>query len=62
MIHKYKLCGYNVVLDVNSVGVHIVDDLTYDLLTDIEPPLADSCPEEVVEKLSRAYKKEDILS
>lgn len=62
MIHKYKLCGYNVVLDVNSGGVHIVDDLTYDLLTDLEPPLADSCPEEIAEKLSKAYKREDILA
>ena len=30
MIHKYKLAGYNVLLDVNSGGVHIIDDLTSD--------------------------------
>jgi len=36
MIHKYKLAGYNIVLDVNSGGVHVVDDLTYDILDNIE--------------------------
>lgn len=62
MIHKYKLNGFNIVLDVNSGGVHIVDELTYDLLDNIEPPFEDKCPENVVEKLSKAYSKEDIES
>ena len=31
MIHKYKLGDYNIVLDVNSGGVHVVDELTYDM-------------------------------
>ena len=30
MIHQYKSNGYNIVLDVNSGSVHVVDDLTYD--------------------------------
>lgn len=62
MIHKYKLNGYNIVLDVNSGGVHIVDELTYDLLDNIEPPFSDKCPENVIEKLSRFYSAEDIES
>lgn len=32
MIHKYKNNGYNIVLDVCSGSVHIVDDCVYDLL------------------------------
>lgn len=32
MIHKYKLNGYNIVLDVNSGAVHIVSDAVYDIL------------------------------
>lgn len=44
MIHKYKLHGYNVVLDVNSGGVHLVDDLTYDMLDNVAPPFSDVCP------------------
>lgn len=60
MIHKFKLEGYNVLLDVNSGGVHIVDDLTYDLLDNVEPPFADKCPEGVMKKLSKSYSAEEI--
>ncbi len=60
MIHKFKLSGYNVLLDVNSGGVHIVDDLTYDLLDNVEPPFDEVCPEAVVKKLSKSYSTQDI--
>jgi len=62
MIHKYKLNGLNIVLDVNSGGVHLVDELTYDLLDNVEPPFDEKCPEKVIAKLSRVYEKEDIES
>ncbi len=62
MIHKYKLGGLNIVLDVNSGGVHLVDELTYDMLDNIEPPFAEECPKRVIEKLSRFYVEKDILS
>ena len=62
MIHKYKLGGLNIVLDVNSGGVHVVDDITFDLLDNIEPPLSEECPPKAVEKLMRFYSKDDILS
>lgn len=61
MIHKYKLNGYNIVLDVNSGGVHVVDDITYDLLDIVEPPIAEKCPQEVIEKLSDKYNVQDII-
>lgn len=32
MVHQYKNNGYNIVLDVNSGSVHVVDDLVYDLI------------------------------
>ena len=60
MIHKFKLSGFNILLDVNSGGVHIIDDLTYDLLDNVEPPFADKCPEEVVLKLSKLYNADEI--
>ena len=60
MIHKFKLSGYNVLLDVHSGGVHIVDDLTYDLLDNIEPPFAEECPAEVLDKLSRTYPSDEV--
>ena len=33
MIHPYKLGGYNIVLDVCSGGVHVVDDVAYDIIS-----------------------------
>ena len=30
MIHKFTLGGLYIVLDINSGGVHIVDEMTYD--------------------------------
>ena len=32
MIHQYKNNGYNIVLDVESGAVHVVDDLMYDVI------------------------------
>ncbi len=32
MIHQYKLGGYNIVLDVCSGGVHVVDEIAYDMI------------------------------
>ena len=60
MIHKYKLNGFNIVLDVNSGGVHLVDELTNDLLDIIEPPFEDKCPQQVIDKLSDKYPAEEI--
>ena len=33
MIHKYKLGGYNIVLDVCSGSVHVVDEVAYDIIS-----------------------------
>ncbi|MEG1991828.1 MAG: thioether cross-link-forming SCIFF peptide maturase [Acetivibrio sp.] len=33
MVHQYKNNGYNIVLDVNSGCVHVVDELTYDIIS-----------------------------
>ena len=37
MIHQYKNNGYNIVMDVNSGSVHVVDDIVYDMIGLIEP-------------------------
>lgn len=52
MIHKYSLNGYNIVLDVHSGGVHVVDDLAYNLLDDIQEPMSSECPEFLIKKHS----------
>ena len=51
MIHQYKLGGYNVVLDVCSGAVHVVDDVAYDIIAMYENTDRD----EIIEKLSKAY-------
>lgn len=35
MIHQYKNNGYNIILDVNSGSVHVVDEIVYDVVADI---------------------------
>ena len=32
MVHQYKLNGYNIVLDVCSGSVHVVDEVAYDII------------------------------
>lgn len=36
MIHQYQNNGYNIVLDVNSGSVHVVDKLAYDVIACLE--------------------------
>ncbi len=36
MIHQYKMGGYNIVIDVNSGAIHLVDELTYDIIAACE--------------------------
>ena len=56
MVHQYKNNGYNIVLDVCSGSVHVVDDLVYDVIALYE----ELNREEIAEKLSQ-YSKEDIF-
>lgn len=32
LVHQYKMGGYNIVIDVNSGAIHVVDDMTYDMI------------------------------
>ena len=36
MIHQYKSNGYNIVMDVNSGSIHVVDDVVYDMIPLVE--------------------------
>ena len=49
-----------IVLDVNSGGVHVVDELAYKLLDHISPPLAKDCPEQAITALSGEFSQQDI--
>ena len=57
MIHQYKLNGYNIVLDVFSGAIHIVDDFAYDAIEMCDREGRDRLPE----LMTRKYKdREDI--
>ena len=50
MIHQYKLGGYNIVLDINSGSVHIVDEVAYDIIEMFEKKNEDEIVSEILEK------------
>ncbi len=54
MIHQYKNNGYNIVLDVNSGSVHVVDDACYDVISLYE----NNTKEQIIEKLKSGYPEE----
>lgn len=56
MVHQYKNNGYNIVLDVNSGAIHVVDDISYDVIGLFEENTAD----EIVNKLQDKYSAEEI--
>ena len=60
MIHKYKLNGFNIVVDVNSGGIHVVDDVTYELLELLELPLEKEISQEIKNKLGTCYTTQEI--
>ncbi len=56
MVHQYKNNGYNIVLDVNSGLVHVVDDIVYDVI----PLFEEKSLEEITEALKGTYNACDI--
>ena len=58
MIHSYKLGGLNIVLDVFSGAVHVVDDIAYDIIN-----MYESTPrEELVRAMCEKYANRDGVS
>lgn len=56
MIHKFSLMGTNIVVDVNSGAVHVVDDITFDILDYYKDCRAD----EIKNKLICKYSADEI--
>ncbi len=48
MVHQYKNNGYNIVLDVNSGSVHVVDDVVYDVIPVVEDAIGQKAEEEAI--------------
>ena len=55
-VHQYKNNGYNIVLDVNSGAVHVVDDVVYDVLALYET----NSKEEIAAGLRDKYPSEEV--
>ena len=58
MIHQYKLGGYNIVLDVCSGAVHVVDEVAYDIIAMFE----DHSREEIMTAIGAKYANRDDIS
>ena len=52
MIHQYKFGGYNIVIDVCSGAIHVVDDIAYDIIAGFE----EAERGEVIKKTAEKYK------
>ena len=66
MIHQYKNNGYNIVMDVNSGSIHVVDDIVYDMIPLVEPLVnegikdADTIKAAVLNLANIPYPEEEI--
>ena len=59
MVHQYKLGGYNIVLDSCSGGVHVVDEVAYDIIALYQ----EKSREEIIAQLNEQYaSREDITA
>ena len=59
MIHQYKLGGYNIVLDVASGSVHVVDEVAYEIIALFESYDRETILDKMAEKFS---DRDDILA
>ena len=61
MVHQYKNNGYDIVLDVNSGAIHVVDDVTYDVIAYInENSVEQYSKEALVNNLSEKYDRAEV--
>ncbi|MBE5947150.1 MAG: thioether cross-link-forming SCIFF peptide maturase [Lachnospiraceae bacterium] len=60
MVHQYKNNGYNIVLDVCSGSVHVVDDLVYDMIGMYEDKSQEDITVAIKDKYGDLYSDEDI--
>lgn len=69
MIHQYKNNGFNIVMDVNSGSVHVVEDVVYDAIAilakklpelETPAPLQEELTSEITNCLLKTYSGADI--
>ncbi len=58
MIHQYRNNGYNLVLDVNSGSVHVVDEVTYEVIALMDEGKSSA---DILRALTGKFEREEIL-
>lgn len=53
MIHQFKNNGINIVMDINSGAIHIVDEVAYEVV----PLFINNTKEEIIEKLKERFEE-----
>ena len=61
MIHQYKNNGYNIILDVNSGSIHVVDDVVYDTVALLGDSYDASKEEKIIKDMLSKYAKEELM-
>ena len=56
MIHQYQLNGFNIVLDVCSGAIHVVDEIAYDLIKEFETLDKDT----LINKIFNKYRSDEV--
>jgi uncharacterized protein len=62
MIHCYRQNGLNIVIDVNSGAIHVLDDVAFAVVNLLKEPILPQCPDMVMDKLLRQFERDEILS
>lgn len=57
LIHQYKNNGYNIVLDINSGCIHVVDEIVYDAVALLDKGYTN---EQVMDQLEGIYNREEL--
>ena len=57
MIHQYKNNGFNIVMDIDSGSIHVVDEVTYEVISMYEDHTAD----EIAERLKDRWDRDTVL-
>lgn len=60
MVHTFYLNGYYIALDVNSGAVHVLDELTYKILSKFSDKLEEECPEWLLQEFSSEAPEAEI--
>jgi len=60
MLHRFSLNGYNIVLDVCTGVVHVLDDISYELSAFADENMTNELPKEAFDKLSNTYTESEL--